>query len=238
MAHARILGATAAAVAALSVWTVDDAFALTKAEFLKSGGGVATGVKFIDKSKVGLDIDLTAPALGIALSCVAISSSGEITRPMTIKDTLKCTGAKAKNEKGETCPLKSPGAAAEEIAFTPLIGELGEVASAEAVTEVGLNMKPATGTEFASLEGSCLPISPSKLTGSVAGEATPTNTLSTHGELVFTLNGTKQKIKTVKLLPFGMGTTDKPALTLFIVELTIMMTEELTYSQGVELKVA
>jgi hypothetical protein len=65
-------------------------------------------------------------------------------------------------------------------------GELGSVKPAEAASGVGLLILPTAGTAFVTLEGECLPLSPSPVDGSIAAEVTPVNgTILNDGKLIF-----------------------------------------------------
>jgi hypothetical protein len=232
MTKIKVVSLAMLAVLAVGAVSVSSASAFTSIEWIKAG--TKNGTK--GALKTGVTPTLTVPSLSSKVKCAGESSTGTLggNKTMTAKITaVKFTGCKGENSKKETCAVKSPGAGAEEVVTKELSGELGE--SAQATSKVALNLTPTTGSEFVTLEGSCLPVSPSKVTGSIAGEATPLNTSQTTGETVFALNGAKQKITEVTLLG---GTIDKPKLTAFIVEATQLTTEVITFEEATELHAA
>jgi hypothetical protein len=254
------------AVFAVGALAASSASAYKNIEFKKASGGF-TKNHFKGNLTTGAKPILRVPSLSTKIECKTEKSEGEITAAMTavVKGPVvtkkeetgvtftECVG---ENSKKETCSVKTPNRenakkvtetfAAGEIATVPLSGELGQTKSTEATTETALNLKPTSGTTFVSVEGSCLPISPTNITGSVAGEATPVNTSQLTGKLVFGLNGTKQKIQTVCLLPLGTGALgatgecpetsvkDKPKLIAFLVEATQETSETLEFEENTE----
>jgi hypothetical protein len=137
---------------------------------------------------------------GTIVTCLRSLSAGEITGPRTV----------AKNGT-ESCSLKSEGGPnASLIIIHKMDGELGSVKPTEAESGVGLLILPTAGTLFVALEGSCLPLSPTPVDGSIVAEVIPVNGASSKdGKRIF-LGSPKgiQKIKEINVL----GRTVKPAL--------------------------
>jgi hypothetical protein len=146
---------------------------------------------------------------GTVVSCLTDLSTGEVTGPKTVGGVVvtfhNCSG-----EKGG-CSVKSEGGPNSSLIITHnLDGELGSVKPTESSSGVGLLLLPTSGTVFVTLEGSCLPLSPSPVDGSVVGEVTPVEGPSSKdGKLIF-LGSPKgvQKIKQIIVL----GVTVKPTL--------------------------
>ena len=97
---------------------------------------------------------------------------------------------------------------------------------------VGALLK-AESEPFAKLEGTCLPVEEEdKVTGSVIGEATPVNTLSTAGTLKFKVNAEHRQVP-VRL----EGETGEDALELFeTIDTGLASEETITFSEAIETK--
>jgi hypothetical protein len=208
MSRIRIIGLALVAVFAMTAVAASPAFAADSEQLFKQAG---TKQKFKSTSGVG---KLTAN--GQVVECKKDKGSGELNAKQTasVKNVV-VTFEECKSEKeGVTCEVKSKGAGkTNEVATVKLKGELGEVAAAEATSEVGLLLEPESGTAFVILEGTCLQVSPTEVTGSVAGEVTPVGKNQLTGKLEFKVPGGAQAIKT-----FERSTTDavvKPSLKVF-----------------------
>jgi hypothetical protein len=152
----------------------------------------------------------------LTITCKKDSGSGEVISKTNVTAKISFEGCK-----GEILGSKCP-----ETITSSLTGELGEVAEAEAATKVGLLFKAKEGA-FAEFKCGLITI---KVEGSVAGEVTPTKTLSKTGKVVFALNGSAQKIKEIKVL----GKTEKPSLKAFGVGSVLQGTEENTFTEAIE----
>jgi hypothetical protein len=146
---------------------------------------------------------------GTIVECLTSLSIGEITGPKTVGN-LVVTFHNCNGEKGG-CSLKSDsGPNASLIIINKMDGELGSVKPTEAASGVGLLILPTAGTVFVTLEGSCLPLSPTPVDGSIVAEVTPVNgSSSKDGKRIFLGSPKgKQKIKEIIVL----GRTVKPTL--------------------------
>jgi len=164
-------------------------------EFRHRGGEV---VKRKFKSTTGV---AKLDAAGTVVTCASSSTAegAEIEKGNAAKEQKNVKGVvvtfkkcESENSKGEKCKVHSKGKV-EEIKTESLSGELGKVAKAEAESEVGLDLKPTFGKIFVTLEGTCLPISPSPVEGSVIGE--PSRKEELKGKLVFATFGGRQRIQ-------------------------------------------
>jgi hypothetical protein len=153
---------------------------------------------------------------GLTITCKKDTGSGEVTSKTTVNGTVKFEGCK-----GEILGNKCP----ETISST-LVGTLGSVAKAEATSEVGLLFKAKEGA-FAEFKCGSLNF---KVEGSVAGEVTPTKTLSKTGKVIFALNGSAQKIKEITV----EGKKEKPSLKAFGLASTLQSNEENTFAEAIE----
>ena len=169
-----------------------------------------------------------------AVECKNDLVHGFITGPKTIGGVVVTFhGCVSTENKG--CPVKSPGLPTPEegggLIVTHLLkGELGSVKTAQAASGVGLLTEPETGTEFVTLEGTCLLTSPAPVQGSVTGEVTPLNTTSKDGKVIFIGTGDKQKITEVNVL----GTVKKPKLeALGLLESSETTTELALYIEAI-----
>jgi hypothetical protein len=104
-----------------------------------------------------------------------------------------CIGSKGTEE----CTVKSIGAKSEgEVVTKTLKGELGNVASAEAPSEVGLLVEAETAKKITELTAKCLG-SPTALEGKLAGEVSPADALTSIVEVEFAGTSTKPAIKAI-----------------------------------------
>jgi hypothetical protein len=169
------------------------------------------------------------------IRCGTDTDKGEITSATTVGGVTvnfkECRGFKGTEE----CPVKSVGAAgAEEIVTKVLSGGLGPVVAAEAPSsEVGLDLKPTTGTTFVELVGNpttCVP--ETKVEGSVIGEVEPVNTMDTTGEVIYGVRGGIGKKNKQTIQKFvGEG---KDTLTAFAVESGFESEDSLVFSEPIE----
>ena len=170
---------------------------------------------------------------GIKVKCKKDKDTGEITGTGTVGKVVvtfeECTSTKEAKE----CKTNSPGAKAGEIVTKELKGELGTVAKAEAASEVGLLLEPASGTEFVTLEkNEC--IIETKVTGKVAGEVTPVKKLQTTGKLEFkTVEGKGEK-QSIKKITTEAGKKEEPSLKAFGLTATEETSDENTFEEAVE----
>jgi hypothetical protein len=192
----RILGLCL--VAALAIGAMASPAAWAKPEFLEKNGKELVKKKFTFTGTEGkVFIGPTA-----VIKCKKDEGSGEV---VTKEENKKVTKVKttfkecsAENEAGETCKPKSKGGTEGKIETNELKGELGEVAKAEAESEVGLKFEPTSGTTYVTLEGKCLPSSPAPIEGSLICEVKPVGTLAKEGKLVCSMASEKQKIRKFK----------------------------------------
>lgn len=153
---------------------------------------------------------------GLTITCKKVSGKGEVTSKTTVNATASFEGCS-----GEILGGKCP-----ETISSSLVGTLGEVAESEATSKVGLLFKAKSGP-FSEFKCGSLTI---KVEGSVAGEVTPTKTLSTTGKLIFALNGSAQKIKSITV----EGKKEKPSLKAFGLASTLQSNEENTFAEAIE----
>jgi hypothetical protein len=134
------------------------------------------------------------------IACVKNTMTGEIEKTNKVKKTtITFVGCSGKVPGMAACKVKSTGAGMEEIKTEELEGVLGEVAAAEAASERGVELKPVNaGKVFATIEGTCLPVSPEKITGNIIGEISPVKKEEKAFSLNFVLKGGKQEIREFK----------------------------------------
>jgi hypothetical protein len=106
---------------------------------------------------------------GTKVECLSSLSHWEITGPKTVGN-LTVTFHNCHSPQSGGCSLKSEGGPNPII--NTMDGELGSVKPTEAASGVGLLILPTAGTSFVTLEGSCLPLSPSPVSGEIAAEVT------------------------------------------------------------------
>jgi hypothetical protein len=220
MKIARLVGLVVMAVLALNLMAAAVASA-SAPEF--SPGALNT---FTGESGTGA-LETTSTA---AITCTKDTNTGEITGAKTVGGVVVTfTGCSSKE--GSGCSVKSPTQPAGTVVTTTLSGELGSVKKTEATSGVGLLLKPASGTKFVELEGGCLLVSPSPVNGSIAGEATPVNAVSSKdGKLLFVGSKGTQNIKSINVL----GTTESPELkALGLIKSSETTSELVTYSSPI-----
>jgi|SRR5580692_690800 hypothetical protein len=201
MRHARL--ATLIFVAAIAAGLIATGMASAAApEFLPGTPQAFTG----DGSTSKLETET-----GTKVECLSSVSHGEITGAKTVGN-LVVVFHNCHTPEGSGCSLKSEGGPNTSlITIRTMDGELGSVKKAEALSGVGILVLPTTGTAFVTLEGTCLPVSPSPVDGAIVGEVTAVNgTASADGKLIFQGSGSagSQLIKAINIL----GTVKNPAL--------------------------
>jgi hypothetical protein len=183
MRRISVIGLALAAVFAMSAVAVATASAAP--EFLNKEKKAVVKKHFTGTSGKG---ELKAGS--IVVTCTADKDTGEISGTKKVANVVVTfTGCSAEKE---ACKVKSPGAKEGEVKTNVLEGELGEVATSESATGVGLDLKPASGS-FVTLEGSC--ILTTSVTGSVIAEVSPVKSLVTEGKLIYAEASGKQKIQ-------------------------------------------
>jgi len=200
MKLSRLVGLIFAAALAMGLMAVSAASA-SPPEFLPG-----TVQAFTSDSGVG-QLETSS---GTKIKCLTDLDKGEITGPKTVGNVVvifhNCSSPEVSG-----CSVKSEGGPNTSLIITKTLdGELGSVKPAEAASGVGLLLLPTTGTTFVTLEGTCLPISPSPVQGSVAGEVTPISGAASL-DIKLILKGSTpgvQQIKSINVL----GTTLKPVL--------------------------
>jgi hypothetical protein len=172
-----------------------------------------------------------ATASTAAITCISDNTVGEVTGPKTIGSVI-ITFHGCESKEGPGCTLQTSSATPGLIVTNALKGELGSVKTVEAASGAGLLLEPASGTAFFTLEGTCLLVSPSPLTGTIAGEVTPVkNGATKDNKLVFLGSNGKQKIKEINIL----GTIKKPVLkSLGLLESSETTNELVLYENAVE----
>jgi hypothetical protein len=198
MKLSRLVGLIFAAVLAMSLMAVSASYA-TPPEFLQ---GIPQ--KFKSDSGTG---KLEA-AGGPVVTCLTDLNTGEVTGSKTVGNVVVIFHNCSSTASGG-CSVKSEGAPNSSLIITKTLdGELGSVKPTEAASGVGLLLLPTTGTEFVKLEGECLPVSPSPVQGTVAGEVTPIGgALTLDGILTFKGNGTagENLIRTINVLGISLS---------------------------------
>jgi hypothetical protein len=133
---------------------------------------------------------------GQKVTCIEDTSKGTVWGPGLINNIRVVFKGCTSTNKTEKCEVLSKGKPNGEIETNELQGELGEVAVKESTTGVGLLLEPISGNVFVVLEGKCLPVTPTAVEGSVAGEVTPTGPpKSKEGKVVFAVTAGAQNIK-------------------------------------------
>jgi hypothetical protein len=166
-----------------------------------------------------------------AIDCTSTTASGEIAGATKIGSVV-VTFHNCSTKEGGGCSVKSEGAPNSSLVVTnTLDGELGEVATSEAASGVGLLLLPTSGTKFTTLEGSCLPLSPSPVDGTIAAETSPVETLGSSGKLVFAGSKGTPDIKTILVLDH----TVKPSLlALGLLSSSETSTDTLKFGEEIE----
>jgi hypothetical protein len=176
-------------------------------------------------STSALETSSTSP-----VDCTSSTAAGEITGATKVGGVV-ITYSGCSSKEGSGCTVKGSGASAGEIVTNTLDGELGEVATTEAPSGVGLLLLATSGTTFATLEGSCLPFSPSAVEGTIAAEVLPVEAPGSSGKLVFAGSKSIPKIKTILVLDH----TVKPSLlALGLLGSSETSTEALKFGEEIE----
>jgi len=201
MKLSRLVGLIFAAVLAMSLMAVSAAFA-SAPEF-----NPGTPQAFTSESGTGQ----LETSTGTKIKCLTDLDKGEITGAKTVGNVVVIFHNCSSTESGG-CSVKSEGGPNTSLIITKTLdGELGSVKKTEAASGVGLLLLPTTGTTFVVLEGTCLPVTPSPVQGTVAGEVNPVNTTaSKDGSLTFQGSGTggQNLIRSINVL----GTVLAPRL--------------------------
>jgi hypothetical protein len=131
----------------------------------------------------------------------------------------------------EKCPVKSNGAAgAKEVVTEALKGELGRVKAAEAKTEVGLLFEPEQGTVISTIEGKCLPATPEKVEGSVAGEVKQVGKKVEAPEVEFSVTPAGKQVIT-KIVRTRTNAEAKPRLTAGVEVVSLKVAQHLKFEE-------
>jgi hypothetical protein len=163
MKRITFIGLTLVAVIAVAV-TAASAFA-SEPEFKNSSGNEATGTSFKSLSGEG-ELKGTEK-----ITCKGGVTTGKISGPSKVSEVLVDFTGCYKGTTSNQC--KSTGQSALSILTLHLQGTLGNVAKAEATSEVGELLSPENGgTEYTAVE-KCTTVSPTKVKGSVIGEVVP-----------------------------------------------------------------
>jgi hypothetical protein len=137
----------------------------------------------------------------------------------------------------KTCKARSTGkefsGKSGEIITVTTKGELGEVASSESTSGVGILLKPESGTVFTEVEGEtsgCL--IKARWEGSLAGEVTPVGQSQTTDKMIFRGSDGSESIKSITV----MGTHHTPELKALSGLVTVSESAEdnVTFEQAVE----
>jgi hypothetical protein len=175
-------------------------------------------------------VTIADPTVGSVVKCSKETLEGEIEFGGTkhVEEVVikfkGCSAVIYKNGKAvKKCQVKSSGQPFGTVKTKHLDGDLGEVLLAEALDEVGLDLKPEVGTTITVVEAPGCALPPAKVEGSLIGEVTPTFGPETLGKkLVSTTAALKQKIQ--KFIG-GLKDTAEAALT----EVTLTSTVNLTF---------
>ncbi len=227
----KMIGLCLAAMFAVSGLTATGAFAAP--EFLHEGKELVKK-GFTVKSKTGA----TLVELGetkYKIVCTSSISSGKVTGKTEVEGVVaRFKGCRAKEESESTeCEVNStsPLGGPEEIITKTLKGRLGLVGSAEAVTERGLLLLPASGSVYVTITGStvCLPAETSEVKGGLIGEIKPIRTLKLKGELIY-----KAKEQKTQLIKKFVGESAMHELEIFGVKTPLESTDMVDYEEAVE----
>jgi hypothetical protein len=198
MTRARIVGFCVAAALATSALSAASASAAP--EFLHTALPL-TLTAFTGKS-VGA-VTIADPIANSVTKCSKEEIEGEIESGSTthVEEVVikfkGCTGEVFKGTKVvKKCSVKSTGQAPGTVKTKRLDGDLGEVLPAEALDEVGLDLKPEVGTTITVVEAPACALPNAKVEGSIIGEVTPKNGPETlEKKLVSTTVAGAQKIQ-------------------------------------------
>jgi|HubBroStandDraft_2_1064218.scaffolds.fasta_scaffold00643_5 hypothetical protein len=164
------------------------------------------------------------------VTCTGNTITGELTGARTV-GAVAITFSGCSSREGSGCSVKSPGVSPGTILTKTLKGELGTVKESEALSEVGLLIGSATGKTFATLEGTCLDLSPSEVEGLVTAEVMPVNEETLAGQLRFVGARGLQSIKSIAVLSSAV----KPRLmALGLLETSVEMADGIAFEGAVE----
>jgi hypothetical protein len=158
---------------------------------------------------------------GERIACPTDLGSGRITGLQTFLALVIFHGCIGHTSGGSECKAHSPGQP-EGLIHIQINGELGTIKGG---TGVGALLTTDLGSNFVTIEGSCLITA--AVSGTAAGEITPVGTSQTTGKLVVTGSAGKSGITEITVL----GTVTKPKLTAFggLVEASESTTDENTF---------
>ena len=206
--------------------------------WLKGCATAGTEYAMVEKEAKRIVITTSGPAVltvsGIKVKCKKDKDKGEIGENFRIVNLVVTFEGCVAIKGGKECTTNSkPKVAEGTIVTTTLKGELGTVAKAEAASEVGLLLEPASGSEFVTLEkNEC--IVETKVTGKVAGEVTPIGKLETTGKVNFkTVEGKGEK-QTIKKIKTDSGKEEEPKLTAFGLPATEETEDTNTFEEPIE----
>jgi len=225
MKISRLAGLALVAVLAISLFAVSSAVAAPEFKPSTKGTSVVT-------SGDGTSV-LSTPSAGVTVTCQSSSSAGEVSSATLIGNVhvhfLGCEGI----NNGATCSVKSPSAPLENLIITnTLHGVLGLILPVPTppASDVALVLLASTGSQFVTLQGSC--IETTKVTGQVAGLVSPVGTSTTKGSLKFTPSSPgNQEILDVDLSGGGLIA---PILTAFGATSTEETTQLVTFGAAIE----
>jgi hypothetical protein len=167
--------------------------------------------------------------------CTSGTTAGKVKGRTEVEGVVvKFKGCKAKEaEELKECEVNSiePLGGKEEIISKTLKGRLGLVASAEAASERGLLLLPASGVVYVAIKGStaCLPAETSEIKGGLIGEIKPIHTLKLKGEVVY-----KTKEQKTQLIKKFVGESATHELELFGVKTPLEAVDTIEYEETVE----
>lgn len=178
MSRVKLVGLAVTATLVFSAVAVASAWA--QPEF-KDGSSPVAGTTIT----VALGSTNKLNGTGASISCTGGSGTGEITSSTEATATITYTGCTGEIDK-KACPAT--------LSTKTVGGILGEVASSEAASGVGIRFGNGASSKFAEFECGGTKFT---VVGEVAGEVTPTATLQTTGKVIFTASGSAQHIKTI-----------------------------------------
>jgi len=128
------------------------------------------------------------------IKCTGGSDTGEYTAPKTESVVYTFTGCET-GPKSQLAKCQSSGSAPGEIQSAPLVGSLDFIKESEEETgksEVGLDLKPASGTNLLTFECGGAPVS---VSGSVIAPITPVDTSSSVFKVAAKQGAGKQSVE-------------------------------------------
>jgi hypothetical protein len=142
------------------------------------------------------------------VECKSHTSTGEITGVKTVGSVLVIFHG-CKSPEGGGCEVNSVGETPGLIVTTTLAGELG--LTRQSASGVGLLLKPASGTKYVELTGTCVAVKPAAVTGTIAGAVKTIKTKALAGTFSYVGSKGKQNITEIEIL----GKAEKPELLAF-----------------------